>query len=55
MREADGSWLLELPFSDARELIMDILRYGPDVEVLAPASLRAAVSADLNSALKKYR
>jgi predicted DNA-binding transcriptional regulator YafY len=55
VREADGSWLLELPFSDARELIMDILRYGPDVEVLAPASLRAAVSADLNSALKKYR
>jgi predicted DNA-binding transcriptional regulator YafY len=55
VREPDGSWLLELPFSDARELIMDILRYGPDVEVLAPASLRAAVSAELTGALKKYR
>jgi len=38
-----GGWLLELPFSDSRELIMDILRYGPEVEVLAPDFLREAV------------
>ncbi len=34
--EADGSWLLKVPFSSARELIMDVLRYGAEVEVLAP-------------------
>jgi predicted DNA-binding transcriptional regulator YafY len=38
--EADGSFLLELPYSDPRELMMDILRHGAGVEVLAPATLR---------------
>jgi len=44
--EADGSWLLEVPFSGARELIMDIMRYGAEVEVLAPDFLREAVAAE---------
>ncbi len=37
---ADGRYELTLPFDDPTELLMDILRYGPDVEVLAPDSLR---------------
>jgi predicted DNA-binding transcriptional regulator YafY len=40
--EADGSWLLEFPYADHRELIMDILKFGADVEVLAPPDLRSA-------------
>jgi len=52
--EADGSYLLEVPFSDHRELAMDILRHGPHVEVLEPASLRAAVKAQLAAALSRY-
>jgi len=28
----DGHYLLELPYSDDRELIMDILRHVPEVE-----------------------
>ncbi|MEW9897137.1 YafY family protein [Chitinivorax sp. PXF-14] len=36
----DGRYRLRLPYSDDRELLMDILRYGADVEVLAPANLR---------------
>jgi predicted DNA-binding transcriptional regulator YafY len=52
--EADGSYLLEVPFSDHRELAMDILRHGPHVEVLEPASLRAAVKAQLAEALARY-
>ncbi|MGD8346297.1 MAG: transcriptional regulator [Lysobacterales bacterium] len=40
----DGSWLLKVPFSGARELIMDIMRYGSEVEVLAPGFLREAVA-----------
>ena len=43
--EPDGSWRLQVPFSSARELTMDILRYGAEVEVLAPAFLREAVAA----------
>ena len=42
--EADGSWLLKLPFSNSRELVMDILRYGADVEVIGPDFLREAVA-----------
>jgi predicted DNA-binding transcriptional regulator YafY len=39
----DGRYLLRIPYSDERELIMDILRHGAEVEVLSPASLRSAV------------
>jgi predicted DNA-binding transcriptional regulator YafY len=42
--EPDGRYVLELPFSDTRELMMDILKYGADVEVLGPPSLKAAVA-----------
>lgn len=42
--DEDGAWQLEVPFSDSRELVMDILRYGPEVEVLGPDSLREAVA-----------
>ena len=42
--EADGSWHLEFPYADHRELIMDILKFGADVEVLAPPDLRRRVA-----------
>jgi proteasome accessory factor C len=42
--EIDGSWLLKLPFSNSRELLMDVLRYGADVEVIGPDFLREAVA-----------
>ncbi len=38
---ADGSLELELPYSDERELLGDVLRFGADVQVLAPPELRA--------------
>ena len=40
----DGSYVIEVPFSSETELVMDILKFGPDVEVLAPDSLRANVA-----------
>ena len=52
--EADGSWRLQLPFSSARELIMDLLRYGSEVEVLAPDSLREAVAAEARKTAAIY-
>lgn len=53
--EADGSYVLEIPYSEVQELVMDILRHGGDVEVLAPKKLRARVKAALSSALRIYR
>ncbi|MGB5440646.1 MAG: WYL domain-containing protein, partial [Gammaproteobacteria bacterium] len=51
----DGSYLLEFPYSNDGELIMDILKYGADVEVLGPAALRRKVKARLEAAAKHYR
>lgn len=42
--DSDGAWTVNIPFSDPRELVMDILRYGPDVEVLEPNFLRDSVA-----------
>lgn len=52
--ELDGSYLLEIPYSDSRELSRDILKYGADVEVLAPASLRTHVQQQLQKAANVY-
>ena len=41
--DEQGRYLLKLPYADHRELIMDILKYGADIEVLAPDSLRQLV------------
>lgn len=51
---ADGTYELRLPYSDQRELLMEILRHGPDVIVKAPASLRTAVQKRLHKALGQY-
>jgi predicted DNA-binding transcriptional regulator YafY len=54
-RDADGgTYELEIPYRNDTELVMDILRHGPDVEVLAPASLREAVTTKLREALGRY-
>jgi len=52
--EADGSYVLAVPYSDDRELIMDILKYGADVQVLAPEALRTRVIAELGAAIGRY-
>jgi proteasome accessory factor C len=51
----DGRFELSVPYSDPRELAMDILKYGPDVEVVAPEALRDLVAERLQQAAKKYR
>ena len=50
----DGSWSLTLPYVDETELVMDILRQGEQVQVLAPDSLVAAVQRRLAAALAVY-
>jgi len=51
----DGSYVLEFPYSDDRELIMDILKQGPAVEVISPAPLRKRVQAQAGAILRHYR
>jgi predicted DNA-binding transcriptional regulator YafY len=52
--EKDGSYFLEVPYSEDRELIMEILKYGGDVEVLSPEALRTRISETLREAATKY-
>ena len=52
--EADGAYVLELPYSDSRELLMDILKHGAQVEVLAPVELRDQVADALRAAAATY-
>jgi predicted DNA-binding transcriptional regulator YafY len=49
---ADGSWTLEVPYADARELVMDILRHVPEVQVLEPSDLVAEVVTRLRQGLE---
>lgn len=51
---ADGRYELRVPYGDARELVLDILKYGPDVEVAGPEALRAEVAARLREAAAQY-
>ena len=52
--QKDGRLVMELPFTDLRELSMDILRQGRHVEVLGPPELRAQVAQELRETLGQY-
>ena len=46
----DGRWQLTVPFVDATELLMDLLRHAGQVQVLAPSALREAYARRLREA-----
>ena len=50
----DGTYELKVPYSDHRELIMDILKHGQYVTVVAPEPLRNAVAETLKASLANY-
>jgi proteasome accessory factor C len=50
----DGTYELRIPYRHDEELILDILRYGPDVQVLSPHELRQVVKQRLQAAIQKY-
>ncbi|NOU00349.1 MAG: WYL domain-containing protein [Gallionella sp.] len=49
-----GSYELRIPYSDPRELVMDILKHGAEVEVVEPASLRQMLFKHLQQAIQNY-
>ena len=51
---ADGRYELKVPYSAARELLMDVLHYGADAEVVDPPALRQQVKSLLQLALSNY-
>jgi predicted DNA-binding transcriptional regulator YafY len=54
-KQTDSQIDVELFLCITRELKMQILSYGDDVEVIQPKSLRLEVQALLKSALAKYK
>jgi predicted DNA-binding transcriptional regulator YafY len=52
--DKEGNYILEFDYNQDPELVMDILKYGSGVEVLAPASLSKRVKDELTKALKNY-
>ncbi len=50
----DGRYELQVPYSDATELTMDILRHGDSVTVMADKALVASINARLTKALALY-
>jgi predicted DNA-binding transcriptional regulator YafY len=50
----DGSYELSIPYRESRELVMDVMRHGPGVEVIAPPDLREKIGAELRLAANRY-
>ena len=45
---------MTVPYADERELVGEILRHGPDVEILGPESLIEVVHDRLERGARKY-
>ncbi|MCA0395253.1 MAG: WYL domain-containing protein, partial [Proteobacteria bacterium] len=50
----DGRYELKVPYSAPRELLMDVLHYGADAEIVDPPALREQARALLALALSNY-
>lgn len=51
----DGRYQLRIPFNRHEELLMDVLKYGAEVEVVAPEFLRELVRQEAEKLLAVYR
>ena len=52
--DADSRYELKVPYTDSRELVMNILKYGAEVEVVGPPELRDEVADALRAASALY-
>src|SRR5690606_10373218 len=50
----DGRYELKLPYSSGRELLMDVLHYGSDAEIVEPPPLREQARTLLQLAISNY-
>jgi predicted DNA-binding transcriptional regulator YafY len=51
----NGNYQLSIPFNDSRELIMDILKHGAEVEVMTPEFLRESVIKQIAAMENMYK
>jgi predicted DNA-binding transcriptional regulator YafY len=51
----DGTYELKVPYTDDRELLMDIMKYGADCTVIAPKALRDRVVAEVERVRSHYQ
>lgn len=51
----DGRYELKVPYSNSKELLMDVLKYGPDAEVMSPLSLREEMKILLQLSIGAYQ
>ncbi|GIL05446.1 MAG: DNA-binding transcriptional regulator [Betaproteobacteria bacterium] len=50
----DGRYELKVPYADSRELEMDVLRHGENVEVVEPPELKRRIGERLRAAVTRY-
>jgi predicted DNA-binding transcriptional regulator YafY len=50
----DGSYQLKIPYSKEPELLIDVMKYGPDVQVIEPKDLRKKIQETLIKTLRNY-
>ena len=50
----DGSYQLRIPYSKEPELLIDVMKYGPDVQVIEPKELRKKIQETLIKTLRNY-
>jgi predicted DNA-binding transcriptional regulator YafY len=51
----DGRYELHVPYNNPTELILEICRHGPDIEVVEPSELKQMVMDRLRAAADQYR
>lgn len=54
-RLSDGAVELRIPYGNPTELIRDVLRWGPDVEVITPEALRTEVAERVTRMGERYK
>jgi predicted DNA-binding transcriptional regulator YafY len=54
-RLEDGGLILEVPYSDSRELVMEILKHGDSANVLSPQALRVEIEEQLDRMIRLYK
>ena len=52
--QSDGSLRMRIPYSEPTELVMDVLRHGPNVRVVSPPELAQLVQDQLKQTLAAY-
>lgn len=53
--QEDGSYLLEVPFTDTRELVNEVLWHGAEVRVISSVTLKEALKAQVLATLSLYQ